>query len=177
MRCLEVLLNGEVVCRAGHERAMRFVARLVVVSLLASTAVAETTLPTASLPSARALLSEIDLSGARVVLRRLWANEPQFEALCTFIESADPNWLEVARRLKSASDAAASLSLNYSVARALPVAPDRVLKLVGQGFTIDDICTSPYIEPQAGVAERYEQRALRALASLSDPALGAVARQ
>ena len=156
---------------------MTFVARLVVLSLLASAAVAETTLPAASLPSASALLSEIDVSGARVVLRRLWANEPQFEALCTSIESADPNWLEVARRLRSASDAAASLSLNYSVARALPVGPVRVLKLVGRGFTIEDICTSPFIEPQPGVAERYEQRALKALAKLSDPALSAVAKQ
>ena len=69
------------------------------------------------------------------------------------------------------------MSLNYSVARALPASPARVLGLVGRGFSIDDICTSPFIEPESGVAERYEQRALKALANLSDSALRAVAEQ
>lgn len=164
-------LNANVRPRRG---AMRFIARIVVSSLFASAAVAGTT---ASLPSASVLLSEIDGDGPRVVLRRLWANQPQFEALCSAIESADPNWLEVARRLKPASDAASSLSLNYSVARALPTSPTRVLGLVGRGFGVEDICTSPFIEPEAGVAERYEQRALKALADLSDSALRPVAEQ
>jgi hypothetical protein len=123
------------------------------------------------------LLAEIDASGPKVVLARLWANEPQFEAVCARIETGDVQWLEVARRLRSVSDAAASLSLNFSVARALPTAPVRVLQLVGHGFLISDICTSPFIEPEPGVAERYEARALKALATLQDTQLSTRAEE
>ena len=128
-------------------------------------------------PEAAVLLSEIEASGPKAVLGRLWANESQFNAVCDRIEAGDPTWLEVARRLRPASDAAASLSLNYSVARALPAAPGRVLGLVGHGFTIQDICTSPFIEPEPGVAESYEARALRALSTLRGTQLSGLAEQ
>jgi hypothetical protein len=124
-----------------------------------------------------ALLSEIDASGPKAVLARLWADEPHFEAICGQIATGNAQWLEVARRLRSVSDAAITLSLNYSVARALPVAPVRVLGLVDHGFLIDDICTSPYIEPEPGVAEAYEARALKALASLRGTKLSSLAEQ
>jgi len=155
---------------------MRFHARLVVASLLACGAVAQAD-PQASLPSATALLSEIEGNGPRAVLDRLWANQHQFEALCAAIESADPSWLEVARRLRPVSDAAISESLDYSVARAIPAAPARVLGLVGRGFTIERICTSPFNEPEPGVAEHYEQQALKALSGLSGSSLSSVAEK
>ena len=101
-------------------------------------------------PSPDALLAEIETTGPRVVLQRLWADERQFSAVCEAIETAEPDWLEVARRLKSVSDAGISLSLNYCVAKALPVGPTRVLGLVGRNFTVEDLCTSPFIEPDAG---------------------------
>jgi hypothetical protein len=157
---------------------MRFIARLVTAKLLVfTTGAAAETDPRVSLPSATALLSENEASGARAVLDRLWANERQFDSLCTAIESAEPSWLEVARRLRPSSDAGITLSLNYSVARALPAAPAQVLGLIGRGFTLDDICTSPFIEPEPEVAERYEQRALNALGSLRGSPLGPVAEQ
>jgi len=129
------------------------------------------------LPLASTLLGEIESNGPRTVLKRIWADAPEFDAVCAAIESANPDWLEVARRLRPVSDAAASLSLNYSVARALPVAPQQVLGLVGRGFTIEDICTSPFIEPEAGVAEQYEQRTLQALAQVKDPKLSSIAKR
>src|SRR5438445_585631 len=97
---------------------------------------------------AEALLKEIDSAGPRAVLKRLGEQPGLFDGVCDAIASAEPAWLEVARRLKSASDAGSSLSLNYSVARALPQAPERVLALIGRGFALADICTSPFIEPE-----------------------------
>jgi hypothetical protein len=105
------------------------------------------------------VLREIDSQGPRTVLERLSENE----ALFAGIESGDPRWLEVARRLRGVSDASTSLSLNYSVARALPKAPERVLTLIGRGFTVNDVCTSPFIEPEPRVAEEYAKRAEAAL--------------
>ena len=130
--------------------------------------------------SADALLAEIERTGPRPVLERLWTNGEQFDATCAAIETAEANWLEVARRLKPVSDAAASVSLNYlnySVAKALPLAPIRVLALVGRNFTVDNICTSPFIEPEPGVAKCYEDQTLQALAAIDDPAFTSLARQ
>ncbi|HSL78271.1 MAG TPA: hypothetical protein VK877_01305, partial [Pseudolabrys sp.] len=101
------------------------------------------------------------------MLRELWKNELQFEEICGAIETGRSEWLEVARLLRPVSDGAQTLSVNYSVARALPKAPSRVLRLIGQGFAVEDVCTSPFIEPEPGLAERYEEDALRALAGLS----------
>src|SRR6266566_2048824 len=120
------------------------------------------------------LLREIESEGPRPVLVRLWNDEARFKEVCDKIESGDASWLEVARRLKAGSDAAASLSLDYSVARALPRVPEKVLKLINHGFTVDDVCTSPFIEPEPGVAESYQRRASAALRALRSHDLEAV---
>lgn len=125
--------------------------------------------------SARALLDRISKEGGREVIWDLWEHEAYFDRVTTMIESGDPSWLKVAAALRPFSDAGASLSLDYAVARALPKAPSRVLALVGHGFSIEDICTSPFIEPDAGVAEAYEQKALAALATVQAPALAPIA--
>ena len=114
-------------------------------------------------PAADELLRQIASEGSQPVLEPLWRNEERFEQVCIKIESGDPPWLEVARRLRASSDAASTLSLNYAVARALPANPASVLKLIDRGFTVDDICTSPFIEPEPGVAEGYQRRAVAAL--------------
>jgi hypothetical protein len=157
------------------EMSSTFILSLVSAILLTSpTAYAD---PVPQTLEASALLSEIDTSSPKAVFARLWANQRDFDEVCGRIATGDAQWLEVARRLRSVSDAAASLSLNFSVARALPAAPVRVLRLVGRPFLIDDICTSPFIEPEAGVAERYEARALQALAALRDTQLKSLAEQ
>ena len=51
-------------------------------------------------PSADTLLSEIDATGPKAVLDRLLVDDEQFDAICNKIETAEPTWLEVARRLK-----------------------------------------------------------------------------
>ena len=114
-----------------------------------------------------AILQDIDARGARAVLARASTNEALFDG----IETGHPKWLEVARQLRAASDASTTLSLNYAVARALPNAPDQVLLLVGRGFTLDDVCTSPYIEPEPGVAESFARRAEAALRRVAAPGL------
>jgi hypothetical protein len=109
------------------------------------------------------LLSQIQANGSRAVLARLWQDPRHFEEVCDHIETGAPGWLRVASELRASSDAGQSTSLNYSVARALPRAPVAVLSLIGRGFTVEDVCTSPFIEPDPGVAERYQKRALKAL--------------
>ena len=119
--------------------------------------------------------SRIESKGGHQVLSALWDNQAEWNALLAGIESGDPNWLKVAQVLHPFSDAGSSEDLHNAVARALPRAPERVLSLIGPGFEIDFICTSPFIEPEPGVAEAYEREALAALASVRAPRLKALA--
>ncbi|HDS1136995.1 TPA: hypothetical protein QDZ75_004578 [Stenotrophomonas maltophilia] len=128
-------------------------------------------------PSAQAVLNRIANEGGRKVLWDLWEHQRDFEQVTSGIESGDPSWLKVAAALKPYSDAGASLSINYAVARALPKAPERVLALTTHGFKVEDICTSPFIEPDPGVAEAYERRTLAALSRMKGAALAPVAAE
>jgi hypothetical protein len=128
-------------------------------------------------PSAHALLGRIAKEGGRKVLWDLWERDEAFGRVVSGIESGDPSWLKVALALRPFSDGGASLSINYAVARALPKAPNRVLALVGHGFAVGDICTSPFIEPDPGVAEAYERQALVALSKVKAPALAPIAAE
>jgi hypothetical protein len=100
----------------------------------------------------------------------------EFNVVLSGIESADPAWLRVALLLKPFSDAGASESLDDAVALALPKSPERILSLVGHGFDLKFICTSPFYEgEEPGVAEAYERKTLVALASIQEPRLKALA--
>ena len=140
-------------------------ALLLALALVSPTAAAATR----SAPTAQALLKRISIEGGHKVLWDLWEHEREFGRVISGIESGDPSWLKIAASLRPFSDAAASLSLDYAVAIALPKAPDRVLALVGHGFNLELICTSPFIEPDPGVAETYERQALAALANIEGP--------
>lgn len=144
---------------------------LLVLALASQAAVA------ADRPSAQAVLNRVANEGERKVLWDLWRHEREFGQVTSGIESGDPAWLEVAAALKPFSDAGASLSINYAVARALPKTPERVLALTTQGFKVEDICTSPFIEPDPGVAEAYERRTLAALSRLKGTSVASVAAE
>lgn len=122
-------------------------------------------------PSAQAVLASIAGTGPKEAVRQL-TRRNQFEAVLTRIETGDPAWLKVAQRLRGGVDAGDSEALLIAVARALPRAPERVLS---SGFSLDSICTSPFIEPAPGVAERYERQALAALRNVREPSLKAAA--
>jgi hypothetical protein len=128
-------------------------------------------------PSAKVLLARIAKDGGRNVFWDLWDHEKDFGRMLARVESGDASWLQVATALRPFADGSASLSLDYAVARALPKAPSRVLALVGHGFDVDYICTSPFIEPDPGIAEAYEQQALAALSTVKAPALAPIAAE
>lgn len=145
--------------------------------LLLVLAIASAAAVAADRPSAQAVLNRVANEGGRKVLWDLWQHEREFGQVTAGIESGDPAWLEVAAALKPFSDAGASLSINYAVARALPKTPERVLPLTTQGFKVEDICISPFIEPDPGVAEAYERRTLAALSRLKGTSVASVAAE
>ncbi|MBF5043422.1 hypothetical protein FGE12_13575 [Aggregicoccus sp. 17bor-14] len=124
------------------------------------------------LPSADALLREVDRDGAQQVVTRLWNAPGQWESLCARVQSGAAAWIEVARRLRPGTDAGPSEDLAISLALALPEAPENVLHLVvGDLLPLETVCTPPHLEPASGVAERWTERALKALGQVEAPAL------
>ncbi|WP_416046881.1 hypothetical protein [Cupriavidus basilensis] len=125
--------------------------------------------------SAENLIARIAKEGGHNVLWDLWEHEKDFGHVLSGIESGDTSWLKVATALRPFSDAGASLALDYAVALALPKTPNRVLALVGHGFDLANICTSPFLEPEPGVAKEYERKSLAALSKVESPALAPIA--
>ena len=122
------------------------------------------------------VLASIRANGARKVMLELWDNEVVFDALLSHVDRGDTKWFPVWLQLREPADGGISESIDIAFARAIPRAPQAVLRLVGHGLEIDRICTSPFIEPDPGVAEDYERKALRALSRVKDPKLKSLAR-
>lgn len=116
---------------------------------------------------------DIDSKGAKTALGALAQDDARLGRVSDAIATADPVWLTIALRLRAGSDADTAETLSRALAQALPNAPERVLALAGHGYAVDNLCTSPFIEPAPGVAEAYEAKALAALQSVTDPALKA----
>jgi hypothetical protein len=120
---------------------------------------------------AKEINDAIDATGAKAVVAALDRDEARFRKVSDAVATADPVWLTIALRLHEGSDAGTGEALSHALAQALPNAPERVLALVGHGYTVGNLCTSPFIEPAPGVAEAYEAKAVAALQSVTDPAL------
>jgi len=133
--------------------------------------------PSAASLTAGQIEARIHAEGGRKVIKDLRADEAEFEEILSRIDSGESEWLDVALLLKPFSDGGTAEGVGYAVARALPKAPARVLSLVGHGFDLEEVCTSPFNEPAAGIAESYERKALAALATVRDRRLGTLASE
>jgi hypothetical protein len=132
---------------------------------LTGTAHADAT-PSLDEVSASQILKDIRRRGAVVVVRELKAHS-KWEGVLDKIETGECSWLETARRLRPGTDASAALELRFAVSRALSKNPKGVLRLVGKGFSIDEVCTSPFIEPDPGVEEAFLEEAMRSLKNMA----------
>ena len=84
------------------------------------------------------------------------------------IGSGDSTWLEVAVALRGTGYADIAESLPISTAEALPNAPERVLSLIQRReFSIDEVCTIPFIKPSDSLVAAYYAKASAALRSVS----------
>ena len=143
-------------------------------ALLCGPAHAGAQLTAASTPDE--VMAKIRSEGSSKVMSKLLENEHVFESLLSHVDRAETRWFPVWLKLSEHADGGISESIHMAFARAIPRAPQSVLRLVGSGLTIDRICTSPFIEPEPGVAEEYERTALRALSHVRDPKLKSLAQ-
>ena len=119
-----------------------------------------------------AIANRIDEHGARSVVSEIWKSEAEWACILSHISSGQSNWLDLSVALRPGTDAAAGLSLRFAVSRAIPNNPGGVLKLTLSGpFSVADVCTSPFIEPDPGIAEDFEKSAIEALKTVTDTEL------
>ena len=115
-------------------------------------------------------MSEIKLSGAAGVSRRLDSDTDFAKTVLDGIASGDSVWLDVAAQLKPPS-AAAEASLAMALASALPRAPRKVLPLIGDNYTADQVCGMPLLKADSGEVIAYYGEAVTALGGVKDTSL------
>jgi hypothetical protein len=120
--------------------------------------------------TAQVVLSEIKLSGATGVSRRLDSDESFARSVMNGIATGDSSWLEVASRITPPS-APAEASLAIALASALPHAPSRVLALLGDKYPLEEVCGIPFLRPDSAGIVSYQVEASTALQGVTDSTL------
>ena len=122
--------------------------------------------------SAELVLSEIKLRGATGVSRRIDSDENFGRSVTNGIATGDSSWLEVAKEITPAS-AAAEASLSIALASALNRAPARVLSLLGDKYSVEEVCGMPFLRADSLVVTSYYDSATAALGAVRDTSLRA----
>ncbi|OUS25179.1 hypothetical protein A9Q99_21490 [Gammaproteobacteria bacterium 45_16_T64] len=117
------------------------------------------------------LLEYLNQNVSSKVLGDIVSDQPQWFSILDHIESGVKNgdvvWLNIAAKLRSVSDAGGSLSLDFSVARGLPYEPELVLSGVDLGFSLNRLCTIPFIEEEQSVVDAFIAEATTKLDELA----------
>jgi hypothetical protein len=122
--------------------------------------------------SAEVVLSEIKLSGAATVSKRIDSDESFGRSVTAGIATGDSLWLQVAENLSPAS-AASEATMSIALASALTRAPERVLPLVGNKYPVEEVCGIPFLKGDSAFVTTYHDEAIAALARVTTPSLSA----
>ena len=122
--------------------------------------------------SAEVVLSEIKLSGAATVSKRIDSDESFGRSVTAGIATGDSLWLQVAEKLSPAS-AAGEATMSIALASALTRAPQRVLALVGNKYPVEEVCGIPFLKGDSAFVTTYHDEAIAALAHVATPSLSA----
>jgi len=93
----------------------------------------------------------------------------QYESLLNNMENGDEILIQSSSLLSKWVDASTSLSLKYSLSRAITIKPDAVMKLIPEFFSVSDICTIPYIESPIEIELLHIDKSLSALEGSENP--------
>jgi hypothetical protein len=113
------------------------------------------------------VLKEIDRRGPAPVVWELFDRIERWYDLLRNVAGGDPAWLEVAARLRPASDAAATEELSDAVTEAMTISPERVLEMIGETnnsfHTVDLCCVRLLVSVAADRLIAETDRKIRAL--------------
>ncbi len=92
----------------------------------------------------------------------------KYDQLLDKIENGDDYLIRASSVLTQWVDASTSLSLRFSLSRAMTKNPGAVMSLVPNFFSIPELCTIPYIEPPIDLAIKHINDSISALSSYSN---------
>jgi len=105
-------------------------------------------------------------SGDKAYFNNLFSSS-EYDTLLDKIERGDEILIRSSYLFLPWIDASTSLSLKYSLSRALIKKPNAVMNLVPKYFSVTDICTIPYIEEPINVELNHINSSIIALKELS----------
>jgi hypothetical protein len=121
---------------------------------------------------AKASLAEIDSEGAAAVVKSLdGGSGNQWNEVIRDVETGSPAWLEVAKKLLTATDAGRTSDLYFALSIALTRNPTGVLSMVGPDLPVDKLCSVPYIEPDEKTIRMHRNKVRAALQKVNSPGL------
>ena len=91
----------------------------------------------------------------------------EYDSLLEKIESGDDFLIHEAIVLSQWVDASIGLSLRFALSRAIIKNPDAVMSLVPETFSVDELCTIPYIEESKTVELNHIEMSIAALENSS----------
>ena len=133
---------------------------------LTAPAVAEE--PTTVIPkplTADWVMQEIAKHGPKHAVTVMW-DQKRYSELLGNISAGKGEWIALAPKIVSGTDAGASEGLGISLAEALPKNPKAVLGILDQSkatLSSGRVCSIPFIEPEKDFLESYAKSALAAI--------------
>jgi hypothetical protein len=112
----------------------------------------------------RVIINDIDSQSAASVIEKLNAEKgSQWRDVIHGIETGSQDWLDVAKKLLTATDAGRTEDLYFALSLALTRNAAGVLSMVGAELSIDSVCSVPYIEPTEKTVRTHRARVRNAL--------------
>jgi hypothetical protein len=125
-------------------------------------------------PSLRAVQASITANGVARTIQSLDRSN-QWDAVMDRIGRGDPAWIALAPKLAAGADGAKAEGLGIMLAKALPVNPAAVLRVLTanqyRAMSVDRVCGIPFIEPPPGADAAYKTEAVAAVTRVATPGL------
>lgn len=112
------------------------------------------------------IIENLELEGKPYFDQLVFTRE--YESILNKIENGDEILIGGSRIFAQWVDASTSLSLRFSLSRAIIRSPDSVISLIPDVFSASDLCTIPYIEESIEVELRHINESLSALDRSND---------
>lgn len=116
--------------------------------------------------------NRISRDGANAVVRAM--SDQQFDRAMDHAASGDARWLRAVVRLYPGTDGARGEGVDKALSDALQTKPHEVLSLLQAHPNLprpESLCEDRAIEPSTHDVTRFNERALRAVQAVNDPAL------
>ena len=113
--------------------------------------------------SPEAILLAVEREGAQAVVARLTRDPHEWKHVLGQIEQGSTPWLKVGRALQPGTGVGTRHPLDVALLSALPNNPDQVLRWIGQGVSLDDVCSVPRAEWDRAQVREYLGRAKKSL--------------